>query len=204
MKKKLFVIIPLLIVFAVGVYFAVTDAFVEYELEVARLLNPKAGSNGLMKFVTDIGEAVPIIGIIIILLAVPSTRLSVGLPAGLTALFSRLVNSTVKDIIARPRPEERLLEISSYSFPSGHAMNSSAFYIVLMLLILRLCNKKSEKIIISVFFITLVFLIGISRVYFNVHYISDVVSGWCLGTVIAILADAIYGYALSRGKNAEN
>lgn len=201
MKKKLFIIIPLLAIFAVGVYFAVTDAYIKYESVIFDILNPENKSNGFMKFMTDAGEASSIITIIIVLLAIPQTRLKVGLPSGLIALFSRIVNTVIKSIIARQRPVDKLLVVGEYSFPSGHSMNGAAFFIGLMLLILRLCKTKQEKIIICILFISITFIIGVSRLYFKVHYISDVISGWCLGTVIAILGNEIYGFLLNRGKN---
>lgn len=201
MKKKLLIIIPLLAVFAVGVYFGITDSYIKYESVIFDILNPENAKNGFMKFMTDMGEASSIIAIIIVLLTIPQTRLTVGLPAGLIALTSRIINTVIKSLIARPRPVDMLLEVGEYSFPSGHSMNGAAFFIALMLLIMRLCKTKGEKSIICILFISITLIIGISRLYFKVHYISDVLSGWALGAVIAILGNELYGYIIDRRKN---
>lgn len=201
MKKKIIIICLLVAVFAVGVYFGATDAYIKYENTVFEWLNPNNESNGFMKFMTDVGEASSIIAIIVVLLLIPQTRLTVGLPSGLIALFSRIVNTVIKSLVARERPVDKLLVVGEYSFPSGHSMNGAAFYLGLMLLILRICKTKQEKTFVCVLLIFITFTIGVSRLYFKVHYISDVLSGWSLGIVIAILGNELYGYILNRSKN---
>ena len=98
----------------------------------------------------------------------------------------------IKELVGRERPLERLLEVGGYSFPSGHATNNAALYIGIMLLALPLLKKRSHKLWLSAGCILLTFMIGISRIYFNVHYFSDVVCGWCLGTAFAVVFTEIY------------
>jgi len=88
----------------------------------------------------------------------------------------------LKGLFGRPRPSgETLTAAYGYSFPSGHAMMSVALYGFLILL---LCAKrhKHRKLWVTALLL-LIFLIGISRVYLNVHYATDVLGGWFFGLV---------------------
>jgi undecaprenyl-diphosphatase len=93
----------------------------------------------------------------------------------------------LKELLARPRPlGEHLTYATGFSFPSGHAMVSTALYGFLAYLALQYIPGRSGKII-AYILIILVFLIGISRVYLNVHYFSDVVAGFLLGAIILLV-----------------
>ena len=80
-----------------------------------------------------------------------------------------------------------MVEESSFSFPSGHAMASMAFYGLIIYFIDK--NMKNEKLkkIISISLSILIFLIGISRIYLGVHYASDVIAGFAISIVYLIL-----------------
>lgn len=93
------------------------------------------------------------------------------------------MNDILKMIFQRERPHMRIIEISGYSFPSGHAMIGMCFYGFLAYLILRNSNSQWIKTI-SVSCITCIaIMIGISRVYLGVHYASDVIAGFAFGWV---------------------
>ncbi len=97
-------------------------------------------------------------------------------------VFGTIINLLLKFIYQRPRPEyQPLMFESTYSFPSGHAMNSFIFYVCLAYFINR--NTKNVKVrILSVsFFGVLIGLIGLSRIYLGVHYPSDVLAGYIAG-----------------------
>lgn len=103
---------------------------------------------------------------------------------GMTAL----VNIFLKSVIQRPRPTiDPLLTITnSYSFPSGHAMNSFVFYTLLAYFVYHFTKKKRLSTIISTFSLLLIALIGLSRVYLGVHYPTDVLGGYLAGFFIFI------------------
>ncbi len=92
-----------------------------------------------------------------------------------------LLNQILKYLFVRERPDLlQLIEISGYSFPSGHSMNSTIFYGFFIYIILR--NMKHwGKYAIAGALGLLVFLIGISRIYLGVHYASDVLAGFLTG-----------------------
>ena len=98
-----------------------------------------------------------------------------------------LINQGLKRIICRPRPDViKLIKQGGYSFPSGHAMASTAFYGYLIYLIWKSNLNKTYKYIGTVMFVLLIFTIGFSRVYLGVHYASDVLAGICLSSVLLI------------------
>ncbi len=114
----------------------------------------------------------------------------------LIALYLSLLGSTLflyfgKLAFHRPRPDTALYFESSFSFPSGHATIAVAFYGFLGYLLIRHVEIFKTKV--NIFFGTtiLVLLIGMSRIYLGEHYISDVYSGYLIGTLWVITAIAL-------------
>jgi undecaprenyl-diphosphatase len=96
-------------------------------------------------------------------------------------------NDILKLLLARPRPAGETLTIATgYSFPSGHAMISIAFYGFLAYLFYTQGGIRGKFA--AAIMGLLILLIGISRVYLNVHYPSDILGGWILGLVILLMA----------------
>ena len=89
---------------------------------------------------------------------------------------SVIVNQLCKHIFARARPDLWVsgLPESSFSFPSGHAMNSMAMCAALVIVVWLSRWRTAALTLGSVF----VLLVGFSRVYWGVHYPSDIVAGW--------------------------
>jgi membrane-associated phospholipid phosphatase len=103
----------------------------------------------------------------------------------------RYVNAKVKLLIARERPDwEHLTEVTDYSFPSGHTMNSTAFFGLLT--VLMLSTPFRYRVHVSVALIFLILLIGISRIYLGVHFPTDVIGGWLGGTAWLIISYKLY------------
>lgn len=93
----------------------------------------------------------------------------------------------LKDLIGRPRPEAvHHLSISTLSFPSGHAMGSIAFYGFLIHLSWRIYKSRLKKIIFTIILTIIILSIGLSRIYLQVHYPSDVLSGFAAGGICLI------------------
>ena len=95
----------------------------------------------------------------------------------------------LKEIFQRPRPQivPHLTDITTASFPSGHSMLSSVVYLTLAALLARVVPDRRTKVYFLLVAPFLVLLIGSSRVYLGVHYPTDVLAGWCLGSVWALL-----------------
>ncbi|MCE5275039.1 MAG: bifunctional DedA family/phosphatase PAP2 family protein [Deltaproteobacteria bacterium] len=94
-----------------------------------------------------------------------------------------LLNSILKTVIHRPRPisETTLVAAQGWSFPSGHAMMSVIFYGMIAYLLVRSVDSWRLKAFFMALAAFLVFTIGFSRIYLQVHYLSDVVAGFAGG-----------------------
>jgi membrane-associated phospholipid phosphatase len=119
--------------------------------------------------------------------------------AGVVALSSLGLMSLLKNLIQRIRPPEPLVEgITNFSFPSGHAFMSVAFY-GLLIWWTKSCvkNKWQQQIVIS-FLLLLILLIGFSRVYLRMHYFTDIMAGFCMGTIWLIICISLIENFLQR------
>ena len=98
---------------------------------------------------------------------------------------SAALNHLLKGLFARPRPffEHPLLVETSYSFPSGHAMESFVLYGMLAYFAVLALESWRARTAVVFGAALLVLLIGFSRMYLGVHYFSDVVAGYAAGGV---------------------
>jgi undecaprenyl-diphosphatase len=89
----------------------------------------------------------------------------------------------------RPRPDlvAHIVETTSMSFPSGHAMLSAVTYLTLGALIARTQKRKRLRAYVLSAAVVLTLLIGLSRIYLGVHWPTDVLAGWCLGAAWALI-----------------
>jgi undecaprenyl-diphosphatase len=115
-----------------------------------------------------------------------------------------LVNSGLKNLFGRARPTvvPPLDVVDTLSFPSGHAMVSAAVYLSLATLGARLVRDRAAKLYVVGIAVTLVGLIGGTRVYLGVHYPTDVLAGWVAGGVWA-LACGLTAWLLQRRGTVE-
>lgn len=100
-----------------------------------------------------------------------------------------ILSQFLKSAFARPRPElvAHLAEVTSLSFPSGHAMNSAVAYLTLGALLARFHERRRLKALAMAFAMIITALIGASRIYLGVHWPTDVLAGWGLGAAWAAL-----------------
>jgi undecaprenyl-diphosphatase len=111
------------------------------------------------------------------------------------------INSTIKGLVDRPRPTSvpRLTDVSSESFPSGHSAMSAAVYLTLGGLLAQTVSRRSIKLYFLFIAMTVTFLVGLSRVCLGVHYPTDVLAGWAVGLVWALLCWLVARYLQRRG-----
>ncbi len=90
------------------------------------------------------------------------------------------LNLSAKLIFARARPDLwlSLSPKNDYSFPSGHAMLSSAFVLTALVLLWKSQTNIYVKRILTVLGALFVLAVGLSRLYLGVHYPSDILAGW--------------------------
>ena len=106
------------------------------------------------------------------------------------------LNVSAKLVFARARPDlwVSLAPEPDYSFPSGHAMLSSAFVAMMLALIWRATRSSARgeiwRRVAAPIGILFVLAVGVSRLYLGVHYPSDIAAGWLasLGWVALIYA----------------
>ncbi len=103
----------------------------------------------------------------------------------------------IKDIVDRPRPEGALVGTSGSSYPSGHAAHSVLYVWLAVTIVMRLRPGITRKAAVVLAGLALTILVGLSRVYLNVHYLSDVNGGWALGAAAFSLCAAI-GLVISQ------
>lgn len=161
------------------------------------------------RLITELGSAVGLIALTAVILIITAISkkyfFNFGLPVAVTSLVSRIVNITAKNIIDRPRPDFKVLEASETSFPSGHAQNNMAFYIAILLVALLIVKAPKWRIVLKISLIALPVVIGITRIYFGVHYVSDVLAGWGIGLIVAAITNYVYFkiyYKVKEKKNA--
>ena len=98
-------------------------------------------------------------------------------------LGGETLNLLLKDLFARPRPsfEHPLVVETSYSFPSGQAMESLVVYGMLAYFAVLTSRSQRMRVVSVCGAAVVVALTGFSRVYLGAHYVSDVVGGFAAG-----------------------
>ncbi len=152
----------------------------------------------LTTFGNKIFVAVSTITLAVILTLWRKERYAIGLVTSVgVAAFITWIG---KIFFARPRPELALLVENSFSFPSGHATNAVAFYgfmLFLLISVIRYWRRRIAVLFVGIFFIT---LLGLSRVYLNVHYVSDIWGGFLVGTLGLLIGISITVWFRYRAK----
>ncbi|MFH1430011.1 MAG: phosphatase PAP2 family protein [Candidatus Uhrbacteria bacterium] len=88
----------------------------------------------------------------------------------------------------RQRPEGALIAESTYSFPSGHATIAIALYMFLAILLARQRQRQWQGSLILAFGIVIAIALGASRIILGVHYLSDILCGYAIGTLWLVIA----------------
>lgn len=193
-KSKIFIIVSVLlfIVLATGVNLGVTlDSELWIYNFVVKYMSP--GLTNVLKFITNLGSAIPIIIFCVVLFIIPKSRTTIAFPISITLIVSTILNSILKNLFLRERPNIlRLVQESSYSFPSGHSMSSAALYTILILVTLKYIENNYKRNILCVFFACMPIITGLSRIYLGVHYAGDVLGGWLLGASVAVLVYSLW------------
>ena len=143
-----------------------------------------------------LGEAVVISAIVLVVFWLAPRR--VGEQALVTVITSFGLNSFMKHVVARPRPYISGVvskldpplggALDEYaSFPSGHTQMTTGFF--------GAVASRSKRVLVWVSCALTVLLIALSRLYFGVHYPSDVLMGFLCGALIALLWALVYRFA---------
>jgi len=129
-------------------------------------------------------EVVVALGVVLLLVLGWQRRWGAATLLVLVTAGAQLLNDVLKSVYqrARPVPMVGLIAAQSWSFPSGHAMVSAAFYVFVAYLAWRLVSGWWRWLL-ATGLIVLVLLIGLSRIYLQAHYLSDVIAGYIAGFI---------------------
>jgi membrane-associated phospholipid phosphatase len=159
-----------------------------------------------MRIVTRLGGGAVVVSIAILVvvgLLVDRQRwlaIFVALAVGGALLLSVLA----KWVIGRDRPpvDVRLQQVHSSAFPSGHSTQAAATYFALAIVVTVLCESRALRAVTWLAATLIVFLVGVSRIYLGVHWATDVLGGWLLGSVwVAGLTLAFAPFDTSRSSH---
>jgi undecaprenyl-diphosphatase len=104
-------------------------------------------------------------------------------------LLAFFASAIAKAAFGRARPPIVLhaTHVTSPAFPSGHATDAAAFFLAAsFVLALTVARHTRTQCLFVVVAMALAGLVGLSRLVLAVHWLSDVVAGWALGTAVAI------------------
>lgn len=203
-KSYIFFLIPLIIVavifcIIIGIGISKCDNYILEQ--ISKIVNYHL--TVIMGMITSMCSPIILIYIVLLCFVIfKNKKIAFGVMFAL--IFSSGINLILKLIFSRQRPlEYMLIDESGYSFPSGHSMVSIAFYGFLIYICYNLIkNKKLRTIIISVLSL-LILLIAFSRLYFGVHYPTDVLAGLTLGYITLFFYIKIFSrYILEKNKQA--
>jgi len=185
---------------ATGVFFTIAKNVVDgsvldYDEQYLLAINERANPtlDTFFTFVTDLGGVLAVslvtIGLLLYFLRKKLYYKALLVAAGVGG--AALLNVISKASFARERPDlwGQLISESTFSFPSGHAMGSSA----LAFTIIALLWKTRWRVLALVLGVLYLVMIGFSRLYLGVHYPTDVLAGWTLSLAwVATVATIIY------------
>ena len=139
------------------------------------------------KVITYLGSAIILGGIVLFALIFVRNKF-IGISMGINLFLVSMLNLLLKNIFLIPRPDTiTLIEEHGFSYPSGHAMASLAFYGFVIYLINRKMKASIIKKIIMGLLVLFIILVGFSRIYLGVHHFSDIIGGYIISLAYLIL-----------------
>lgn len=196
------VLVGLVVVLVIASWLVRTRASYAFDLRVTKWFQRFGGRRvrWLMRSFTFLSNAPTMISTGIAVLAFGYvTRAFVPALYVAGTLVSIPLNLWVKTWFDRERPGEKEVRVDvlgnrfdEYSYPSGHAMVSAAFYGFLSFLVFIYMRAYwfREPLVIGLALLPVG--IGLSRIYLGDHWFSDVVGGWAFGLAIATIAAVLY------------
>ncbi|GAA4738470.1 phosphatase PAP2 family protein [Gordonia alkaliphila] len=143
--------------------------------------------NSLWQMVTVFGDTLTLtlVAIGVFVLAWVGERIDLAALIAFGGVSGYLVMVLLKSVFGRARPPvaDRLIDIGSLSFPSGHAMMSTVIFGLTAVIVYRLYVWVRLHPGVLLLAPGAALIIGASRVYLGAHWASDVLAGWALGLV---------------------
>ena len=156
--------------------------------------------HSIARFITSfgvLGVLLPVAVFVGVLVWVRSRSVFAAIAPWLSVVVCGQIVSVLKKStdIARPPVEFQVAQIRNPSFPSGHAANTTAL-IVSVVLVVWCVTEMSRRIKMwaSIGGVVIFIAMGLTRLVLNVHWLSDVLAGWCIGAAVGF---AITGLLLA-------
>ena len=175
-KIALMFVLSLSLFIVLSVYVLYDSALSQLDTTVSNFMKDIENSSltNTMILLTRLGEwyGIVFISALTVLALMYGKRKRDALIFSLFLIVGFLLESIAKIATQRERPPYGIIHVSGYSFPSGHAMMTALLFLLICYL-----YRKRLLYIISIFIVSLV---GFSRIYLNVHWLSDVIAGYAL------------------------
>lgn len=100
-----------------------------------------------------------------------------------------IINYILKYVfLSRPRPfmQDPSLFVTTEtgsSYPSGHMLIAVALFGLLFYLVYAYINKSVQRTVWCTVFVVLIVIVGLSRLYLNVHFLTDIIGGACVSLI---------------------
>jgi undecaprenyl-diphosphatase len=188
--------VVLFAIVAVMVAIGAADAFdKDVRLAIYRLSGPwQPWLTSVVRALSELGSVTWLLvqAAIVALVVCVLNRRRIAFSLVLTLLTTMLVNTALKLIFARERPEPFYGDfLDSHSFPSGHSAFSCCFYMSIAAIAAAYARTNAQRAGIFAGAAVLIAAIGFSRVYLGVHYPTDVLGGWLVAIACAAIARII-------------
>jgi membrane-associated phospholipid phosphatase len=192
-----------LLLFFFMLWLVFIDRNSSFDEHIFSIISPytSAGNTRFMKGVSFLGNHNFLIPANFILIAffILDKKKWAAIRVAVVALSSLGLMTLLKNLFQRHRPAAPLVEgITNFSFPSGHAFMSVAFYGLLCCWIWFSVHDKWQKSMSIIFLLLLILAISFSRTYLRVHYTTDVIAGFGIGTAWLILSLRVTDKIISR------
>ncbi len=196
---------------AVLTFFAKQYAFFSFDLYITKTVQqlPERFFGDILIFISWLGnfyqaQVSLLIGCLIFVL-LRRFHLSSGL--FLSTAGAVAIAETIKGFVGRPRPDPTIInQIERFfkddSFPSGHVLFAMGFYGFLLFATFVLIRNRFWRNIISVAWLTVIILMGVSRIYKGSHWFSDTLASYLIGTIWLYMVILVY-QKLAKEKKIE-
>lgn len=104
------------------------------------------------------------------------------------------VLTMVKMLVHSTRPSNGIILETGFSFPSGHVTSTVVLFGLLTYVVWQRWKSSNAKILASIFSIIVAIIVGFSRIYLNVHWLSDILGGYSLGVFWLTFSIAVFQY----------
>ncbi len=175
--------------------------YFEFDLQVSKTVqsfNPN-WFDFIMRFLSSLGN-----GLWPVIITLFSSLIVAGLGRKKDALLivvsfigTSLISLLIKGLVARPRPTSDLVDllttaVESPSFPSGHVLFAMGLFGFLSFLVYTEAKISWVRNLLLVTFLSAIILMGVSRIYLGVHWFSDVLGSYLVGTIWLYFMSVLY------------